>query len=403
MENKATLFIVIIICFIANVGIALPYPVLAPLFLTSSNPINLYLGLDPYLLLGITLSAYPLGLFVGSQVLGSWSDKVGRRPVLLWTLAGGTLTNVISAWAICDENFILFLISRLLSGILEGNISVARAVITDIQTKTSKTAAFSYVIAAGQAGWILGPLIGGYTAPYGYNMPFILAAIMNLAAFIFVFLKFKETNLNAHKTATIENKPTLSFTKDINFSRLIFIQFLFSISISIFIEFYPVYLVANWNSTPETLANANIICTAVMIFSGVYLLKILDKKYKKNIILFSGIFLSGIMLIAFTMPSTEFGAIAILAVLGGVIGLYTGTQASWFSEKFHYLPQGKLMGMLLSSFCLANFIVALLGSMLASINISYLIWVGGILAMVSSIAFLFLSKKESDYHQTVVA
>jgi DHA1 family tetracycline resistance protein-like MFS transporter len=81
-------FLITTLCGLAllsTVGASLPYPMLAPLFADGSvHGLNSFLGLPPKLLLGIALMINPLGLLIGSAVLGPLSDGFGRRRALRW-------------------------------------------------------------------------------------------------------------------------------------------------------------------------------------------------------------------------------------------------------------------------------------------------------------------------------
>jgi DHA1 family tetracycline resistance protein-like MFS transporter len=85
-------FLITTLCALAllsTVGASLPYPMLAPLFADGSiHGLNSFLGLPPKLLLGIALMINPLGLLIGSAVLGPLSDGFGRRRALLLTTVG---------------------------------------------------------------------------------------------------------------------------------------------------------------------------------------------------------------------------------------------------------------------------------------------------------------------------
>lgn len=79
LKAKKTLFSVMLVVLFSSAGIALPYPVLAPLFLNEVSPLTTFAGLPSKILLGIILAIYPLGVILGSSVLGAASGIYGRK------------------------------------------------------------------------------------------------------------------------------------------------------------------------------------------------------------------------------------------------------------------------------------------------------------------------------------
>jgi DHA1 family tetracycline resistance protein-like MFS transporter len=91
---------------LSTTGASLPYPILAPLFGNDTgSPLTSFLGLPPKLLLGIALMVNPLGLLIGSAVLGAVSDRFGRRRILLTTAIGGAVGHALTAAALVTESF----------------------------------------------------------------------------------------------------------------------------------------------------------------------------------------------------------------------------------------------------------------------------------------------------------
>ena len=89
MKNALLIAAACLLALFSTIGASLPYPILPPLFASgAANNLNHFLGLPPKLLFGIALTINPLGLMIGSALLGPLSDRFGRRPVLLATALG---------------------------------------------------------------------------------------------------------------------------------------------------------------------------------------------------------------------------------------------------------------------------------------------------------------------------
>ncbi len=154
---------------------------------------------------GVLGSLYSLLQFLFAPVWGLASDRLGRRPVLLLTIAGIAVSYVL--WFF-SGSFTRLLISRLIGGIMSGNISAATAAIADVTTAENRAKGMGMVGAAFGLGFIMGPAIGGSLsladltemAPslqrFGVN-PFSIAAgaacLLSVLNFIWVYRKFDET------------------------------------------------------------------------------------------------------------------------------------------------------------------------------------------------------------------
>ncbi|MBL9216627.1 MAG: MFS transporter [Opitutaceae bacterium] len=110
---------------------------------------------------GLMGSIYAFMQFVFSPVWGARSDRVGRRPVLLVTIAGNALSFLLLFFS---GSFVVFLLGRVFSGIMGGNLAVAVAAVSDVTTRENRAKGMGVVGAAFGLGFLTGPAIGGLTA-----------------------------------------------------------------------------------------------------------------------------------------------------------------------------------------------------------------------------------------------
>ncbi len=159
----------------------------------------------PYLAESFGASATVLGVLLtcysGMQVLfaplwGRISDRVGRRPVMLITIAGTSLA--LLALGFAPSLFWLFA-ARLLGGLFSANISVATAYVSDLTEGPERTRWMGLIGAAFGIGFILGPAIGGLLAPYGYHVPMLAASGLAAINFAYGLVTLREPP--AHKAA----------------------------------------------------------------------------------------------------------------------------------------------------------------------------------------------------------
>ena len=152
------------------VGIGLIFPILPRLIEDVTHAGNV----APYI--GVMTALYAVMQFVFAPVLGVLSDRLGRRPVLLISLAGAAINYLIMAFA--PQLWMLF-IGRAIAGLTSANISVATAYITDISSEDTRARRFGLFNAMFGIGFIVGPVLGGVLGDYWLRLPFIAAAILN--------------------------------------------------------------------------------------------------------------------------------------------------------------------------------------------------------------------------------
>ncbi len=158
---------------------------------------------------GVLGSAYSLLQFLFAPLWGAYSDRAGRRPVLLLTVAGNAFSYLV--WAF-SGSFALFIFSRLLGGAMSGNLSVATAAVADVTTRENRAKGMGLIGVAFGLGFITGPAIGGIigavepgpaAARFGLN-PFsavaFVATACSLLNLAWIGLRFRETLAPEHRS-----------------------------------------------------------------------------------------------------------------------------------------------------------------------------------------------------------
>jgi MFS transporter, DHA1 family, tetracycline resistance protein len=120
--------------------------------------------------------------FVFSPMLGAWSDRFGRRPVILLSCLGIGLDYIFMALA---PSLRWLFVGRVISGITTSNISTAFAYITDVTPAAERATKFGLLGAAFGLGFVIGPAVGGALGVYSVRMPFWAAAALSLANFLY--------------------------------------------------------------------------------------------------------------------------------------------------------------------------------------------------------------------------
>jgi DHA1 family tetracycline resistance protein-like MFS transporter len=145
---------------------------------------------DVAALYGVLLALYALAQFIFSPVLGILSDRYGRRPVLLVSLAGAAIDYLIMAFA--PQLWFLF-VGRAIAGLTSANFAVATAYLADITPEAERPRRFGLLHACFGIGFILGPVIGGALGEYWVRSPFIAAACLNALNFALALFVLPES------------------------------------------------------------------------------------------------------------------------------------------------------------------------------------------------------------------
>ncbi|SHI05288.1 MFS transporter [Ferrimonas marina] len=379
MSPYRSLTAILCVTLISVSGIALPYPILAPLFIELGHPVSEFAGLPPKLLLGLVLAIYPLGILLGSNRIGAWSDRVGRRKVLQWTMAGSALGYVLSAWAIQQGSFLGFALSRLLTGVCEGNLSVARAIAADLHPHIDRTRAFSYLNATGYAGYLVGPLLGGLMLPLGASMAFWLAALACLAALVLITLLLPQDR----PTGQFRGQTSLGLLKEAHLRPFFVLYLLLMLGLNGFYEFYPVWLVEF-----RGFDSLNIAYTTVLLTSSMILMAILGVMSVKRWLGVAGtalVGMAGFALALLLLPLSGDLYLLPFVLMGFGIALFNATLATYLAQHGgEQYGQGRLMGLMTTTFCLGNVLMALIGGVLILFDTRWVLALSSLLVLLAA-------------------
>lgn len=393
---KLILMTVMLVSLLGTIGIALPYPVLAPFFIDyPANELTHFMGFHPKILLGISLAIYPLGLLLGSIYIGALSDGFGRKKVLLITLGGSVIGYALTAWAVYAESYVFFIVARFLTGLCEGNISIARAIAAELHPAIDRTKALSMVYAATYTGWLMGPVIGGFLMVYGVAEVFLIAGLgMLLATVLVMFLIAKDRAENIDDMPlwqAIRENNSLTLLKHTDIRPIFWFYFLYSMGLNAFYDFYPVWFVDYYQADGRTIALATVCLTVVMIIVSSTLVARVQAKHGEIKAILTGGLVLGVLLLIQPFGSYQ-QTFVIFAIIGGTIAMTNGMIPSYLSHYFGHLGQGKVMGLQTSTFCITNVIIATVGGFISILDSRWILLLGALLVF-SSVLSLWRNRQ----------
>jgi MFS transporter, DHA1 family, tetracycline resistance protein len=180
------LAIIAFIVFIDMVGIGLIIPVMPSLIVAlSGKSVDQAAEIGGYLLF-----AYAIMQFLFAPVIGGLSDRFGRRPVLLITLAVLGVDYALMAWA---PTLGWLFLGRIISGIMGATWTAANSCVADVVPVERRGAVFGLLGGVGASGFIMGPALGGFFGQFGDRLPFLVASLLALGGALVGCFTLRET------------------------------------------------------------------------------------------------------------------------------------------------------------------------------------------------------------------
>ncbi|MEM6592543.1 MAG: MFS transporter [Cyanobacteria bacterium P01_C01_bin.73] len=350
-------------------------------------------------------TAYAAFQFLGTPILGRLSDRTGRKPLLLLSLAGTVAANLIAS--LTPFAWLLFG-ARILDGITGGNTSIARAVIGDITSAEQRTRAFGIFGATFRLGFIAGPPLS-YVAQVvpplpGFSslgMSFLVGAAIALIAFILCALFLPETG---------EPCDTFSLSwKDFGLGdivksvrrpvlgRLFLLTFFSGFTFTIFTFAFQPFFLNVLGQDAQTLA---VVFAAIGILgfgSQVFGLDPLRDRFNLVTILTVTLAIRGLTFLALpTFPSVP-AFIVGMTIFGLVNSFPMPLIDSLLSLRSGSREQGEVLGINAAYLSIANALGPAISGLLVSINYSVPFWIAGVFTLVTA-GFAWSLKRSLQTH-----
>ena len=182
MKTDKNLWILVFVCVINSLG----FGIIVPVLYTYGKMFGLT-GTT----LGILTASFSIAQFFATPVLGSLSDKWGRKPLLVISLAGTCISFLLFAEA---RSLLVLFAARILDGLTGGNVSVAQAMVADTTTAKNRAKRFGILGSAFAFGFVIGPVVGGSFTALSPQAPFFFAAGISLIGTLCALFLLKETN-----------------------------------------------------------------------------------------------------------------------------------------------------------------------------------------------------------------
>lgn len=394
-EQRKKIIILMINMFIAVGSFGIIIPIL-PAYLQSINQ-------------GGTAAGLMIAIFAGAQLIfspiaGKWSDQYGRRKMIIYGLAGLTLSMFIfyavnSIW--------LLYASRVIGGVGAALLIPAIfAYVADITTMGQRAKGNSLVSAAMSLGIVTGPGLGGFLADFGLKIPFLVSALVSLVAVLFsmMLLENSETEEATAARAAIQDNESMVSKLARSVKMPYFIPLVITLVMSFGLMAYEsvlgLFLDKQYGATPQQIA---LMVTATGIVSVIVQLFLVDRIVRTFgevavLNIFIGVAALGFLLSLFTRSYSLFFVISLIIFLAtSILRPVLNTLISKMAGN----EQGFAMGMNNAYMSIGNVLGPTLAGVLFDVQIMYPFVLGFVLLLVT-LGITIVWQKRTLKHSALV-
>lgn len=384
MFKDKRLIPIFIVVFIDLLGFSLILPLL-PYYAST-------FGASPQTI-GYLVASYSLCQFLAAPILGDWSDRYGRRPLLLYSQLGSFLGFVLLAIAPSLPNALLWLfISRIIDGVSGGNLTIAQAYISDISTPQDRARNFGMIIGVSFGlGFLLGPSFGGFLSRWGYSVPALAAALLSFSSILATYFLLPETQ---HQRDEMRATGIKAYTRVLEYLQLADVRRLlwvflfnalpFALYVTMFALFAKTQLVFTAEQTGYYLGFVGLLG---IIWQGSAIGPVVAR-WGDHKTLLLGLSLSALGLFAVALVDVWWKLVFVALFFSLGHGLARPSLTSLITQAAPPNRRGGVLGATTSLESFSRIVAPILGGWIIAVHPTWLGWLGGVLYTIAvAIAF----------------
>lgn len=346
--------------------------------------------------IGLLVASYAAAQLIGAPLLGRLSDRFGRRPVLLFSVAGTFLGFLLlgfadpigrafsSLFAPQYASLVIVVIlffSRILDGLTGGNITVAQAYIADISDEKNRAKSLGLVGAAFGLGFIIGPATGGLLSQYSFNLPALAAAGVAFLNLILIYFLLPESLVGERRDAACLQQKipfTLNALGDAlkrpGVGPLLHLRFFYGLAFSMFTSVFALFAQAIGLASQTTGYLLAYVGLLSVIVQGA-LIGLLTRRYRENVLIITGLWVMSAAMLAWAFTTSLLLLLIVLAPLAIPGGVLNTVIQSAISKSVNREEVGGMLGISSSLEAFTRVIAPTVGGLLMQ-NIG--VWAPGI-------------------------
>lgn len=387
-DKKPPLLFLMVNMFIAMLGIGLIIPVL-PDFLKEFDAGGKVAG---YL-----VAAFGLTQFIFSPIAGEWSDKYGRKKMIVAGLALFTLSNLV--FALAGSVWMLY-VSRLLGGIGAATmIPSIMAYIADITTEQNRGKGMGLLGAAMSLGFVVGPGIGGFLAELGLRTPFYVSAGVGFLAMVgsifFLAESLSKEAQMAHRSQQVKKDNIFKqFAQSFKAPYFIILLLVFTMTFGLvnFEAIFPLFVDKKFGYTPRDISILITVGALIgTLVQGVFINKLILRFGERTLI--NGTFLLSAVCLVLMLMSGNFWYVLLITMLFFTFTSIMRPALNTMLSKMAGDEQGFVAGMNNAYMSLGNIFGPALAGILYDVNLSFPYMFGAIVLLASFAISVLRGKK----------